>query len=216
MKYRVLLQPDEMLCGVTCLGMIVEYYGIHNISLTTIRNFAQTDREGNTIASLCVAAEKLHMNSQGIKCTKKAVLDKKVKLPMIVHTLVDGLYNHYMVLFEVNSKRVVLGDPAQGQISMLWEEFEKIWTNKGIVLEPTESFSENKKYKRSYKFLINLIMKYKKQLIVMAIMSAIISGISMISTWFYSYLIDNLLPANRINMMFMAIAGVTRSFSSYN
>lgn len=212
MKYRVLLQPDEMLCGVTCLGMICEYYGIRNISLTTIRNFAQTDREGNTIASLCVAAEKLHMNSQGIKCAKKAVLEKKVKLPMIVHTLVDGLYNHYMVLFEANDKRVVLGDPAQGQIEMLWEEFEKIWTNKAIVLTPTENFSENKKYKRNYKFLINLIVKYRRQLITMAIMTGVISGISMISTWFYSYLIDSILPTNKIQTMFLAIAGLVGVF----
>ena len=78
MKYRVLIQPDEMLCGVTCLGMIVEFYGIKNISLTTIRNFAQTDREGNTIASLCIAAEKLHMKAQGIKCARKAVRGRRL------------------------------------------------------------------------------------------------------------------------------------------
>ena len=39
MKYKVIRQSDEMLCGVTCLAMICEYYGIHNISLSIIRNF---------------------------------------------------------------------------------------------------------------------------------------------------------------------------------
>lgn len=212
MKYKVIIQPDEMLCGVTCLGMICAFYGIDNISLTTIRNFAQTDREGNTISSLCVAAEKLHMNAKGIKCTRNAIIDKKVKLPCIVHTLVDGLYNHYMVLFEVTKDKVVLGDPTQGQISMLWEEFEKIWTNKAIILEPTENFSENKKYKRNYKFLINLIVKFKKEIIIMAIFTGVISGISMISTWFYSYLIDSILPDNKIKMMLISIAGVSGIF----
>lgn len=212
MKYKVILQPDEMLCGVTCLGMICAYHGIDNISLTTIRNFAQTDREGNTISSLCIAAEKLHMNAKGIKCSKEAILNKKVKLPCIVHTLIDGLYNHFMVLFEVNKNKVVLGDPAQGQISMLWEEFEEIWTNKAIILEPTENFSENKKYKRNYKFLINLIIKFKKEITIMAIFTGIISGISMISTWFYSYLIDSILPDNKLKMMLVAIAGVSGVF----
>lgn len=212
MKHKVLIQTDEMLCGVTCLGMICSYYGVDNVSLTTIRNFAQTDREGNTIASLCIAAEKLHMNAKGIKCTKKAILDKKVKLPIIVHTLVDGLYNHYMVLFEANDKKVVLGDPAQGQIEITWDEFEKIWTNRAIMLEPTENFSENKKYKKNYKFLIDLIIKFKKQIIIMAIFTGIITGISMVSTWFYSYLIDSILPDNKIKMMFLAIAGVTGIF----
>lgn len=212
MKYKVLIQPDEMLCGVTCLGMIISYYGIDNISLTTIRNFAQTDREGNTINSLCIAAEKLHMNAKGIKCVKEAILKKKVKLPMIVHTLVDGLYNHYMVLFEVNNKRVVLGDPAQGQIEMTWEDFEEIWTKKAIILEPTDSFSENKKYKRNYKFLINLIIKFKKQIIIMAIFTGIISGINMISTWFYSYLLDTILPDSKLKLLLVSIAGVCGVF----
>ena len=212
MKYKVLIQPDEMLCGVTCLGMIIAYYGIDNISLTTIRNFAQTDREGNTINSLCIAAEKLHMNAKGIKCVKEAILNKKVKLPMIVHTLVDGLYNHYMVLFEVNNKRVVLGDPSQGQIEMTWEDFEAIWTRKAIILEPTESFSENKKYKRNYKFLINLILKFKKQIIIMAIFTGIISGINMVSTWFYSYLLDSILPDSKLKVLLIAVAGVCGVF----
>lgn len=212
MKYKVILQPDEMLCGVTCLGMICAYYGVDNISLTTIRNFAQTDREGNTINSLCIAAKKLHMNAKGIKCVKQAILDKKAKLPMIVHTLVDGLYNHYMVLFEANNKRVILGDPAEGQIEMTWEDFEQIWTKKGIILEPTENFSENKKYKRNYKFLINLILKFKKQIIIMAIFTGIISGIGMVSTWFYSYLLDTILPDNKLKLLMVSIAGVCGVF----
>ena len=112
MKYKVMRQPDQMLCGVTCLATICAYYGVDKMSLSTIRNFAQTDREGNTINSLCIAAEKLHMKSRGVKCTRKAILNKEVTLPMIVHTLIDGLYNHYMVLFEANDQRVVLGDPA--------------------------------------------------------------------------------------------------------
>ena len=212
MKYKTIIQPDEMLCGVTSLAMICSYYGIDNMSLTTIRGFAQTDREGNTISSLCVAAEKLHMKAKGVKCGREAIINKKVKLPCIVHTLVDGLYNHYMVLFEANKDKVVLGDPAQGQISMLWEEFEKIWTRKVIILEPTENFSENKKYKRNYKFLINLIVKFKKEIIIMAILTGIISGIGMVSTWFYSYLIDSILPDTRLKAMFVAIAGVCGVF----
>lgn len=212
MKYKVIRQPDQMLCGVTCLAMICAYHGVDNISLSTIRNFAQTDKEGNTIKSLCIAAEKLHMNAKGVKCGRQAVLNKKVKLPMIVHTLVDGLYNHYMVLFEVNEKKVILGDPAEGQIEMLWAEFEEIWTQKAIILEPTESFSENKKYKRNYKFLINLILKFKKQIITMAIFTGIISGISMVSTWFYSYLIDTILPGNQLQLMLKLILGLCGIF----
>lgn len=212
MKYRIILQPDEMNCGVACLGMICEYYGIRNISLSIIRNFAQTDRDGNSIYSLLKAAEKLNMKAKAFKCNQKILLSNKVKYPMIVHTLVDGMYNHYMVLFEANEKRVVLGDPANGQVEMKWDEFNKIWTRKIIQLTPDENFEDNKKYKRDYKMVINLIWKFKKQLIIMAIFTGIITGISAITTYFYSYLIDSILPKYDMSLLLKAMAAVIGVF----
>lgn len=169
MKYRVVRQPDEMNCGVACLSTICAFYGIKNMSLSIIRNFAQTDRDGNSIYSLIKAAEKLNMKAKAFSCSREDLLSDQVTYPMIVHTLVNGLYNHYQVLFEANEKKVILGDPANGLVTLTWEEFEKIWTKKIIQLWPTENFQENVKYKRNNKMLIGLIWKFKKQLIIMAI-----------------------------------------------
>lgn len=205
MKYKVIRQPDEMECGVACLAMIITAHGIKNISLAAIRNFAQTDREGNSIYSLVVAAEKLHMKASAFSCTKKTLLTDKVKYPMIVHTVVDGQYNHYMVLFEANKRGVILGDPARGLIQLEWKDFEEIWTKRIIMLEPTENFDENNKYKRDYKMIINLILKFKKQLIILAIFTGIITGISAISTQFYAYLLDTIVPNNNLELLLKAI-----------
>ena len=194
MKYRVVMQPDEKACGISCLSTICAYYGIKNVSLAIIRNFAQTDREGNTIYSLRKAAEKLNLDTKAFECSKKSLLSDKVNYPMIVHTLLQGMYNHYMVLFEANEKKVVLGDPANGQVEMKWEEFEKIWTKRIILLKPTENFAETKQYKRSYKTIINLILKFKKQLIITAIFTGVISATSAVTAQFYSNLIDKVLP----------------------
>lgn len=205
MKYRVVRQPDEKACGIACLATICAYYGIKNVSLAIIRNFAQTDREGNTIYSLRKAAEKLNLRSKAFECNKYTLLSDKVTYPMIVHTLVDGIYNHYMVLFEADSKKVVLGDPQNGQVEMTWHDFEKIWSKKIILISPTENFYETKKYKRSYKTIINLILKFKKELIITAIFTGIISGISAITTQFYSYLLDNVVPKNNIDLLIKSI-----------
>lgn len=113
MKYRVVRQPDEMACGIACLSTICAFYGIKNVSLSIIRNFAQTDRDGNTVFSLIKAAEKLNLEAKAYKCNRKTLLSDKIKYPVIVHTYAEGIYNHYMVIFEVNQKRVVLGDPAK-------------------------------------------------------------------------------------------------------
>lgn len=112
MKYKIVRQPDEMNCGVACLAMICAYYGVNKMSLAVIREFAKTDRDGNSMYSLKVAAQKLNMESKSYEATKEDVITKELKLPAIVHTLVDGKYQHYMVLFEANHKNVILGDPA--------------------------------------------------------------------------------------------------------
>ncbi len=205
MKYKIVLQPDETNCGVACLSMICAYYGIKNMSLSIIRNFAQTDREGNSIYSITKAAEKLNMKSKAFACTKEDLLSDRVKYPMIVHTLVQGLYNHYQVLFEANEKRVTLGDPANGLVTLTWNEFDKIWTKKIIMFWPTENFHENVKYKRSNKMLFSLIWKFKKELIITTIITAFISGISAISAYFYAYLMDTIIPDYNLSLLIKAI-----------
>lgn len=212
MKYRVVLQPDEMNCGVACLSMICAYHGVKNLSLSIIRNFAQTDRDGNSIYSITKAAEKLNMKSKAYACTKEDLLSDEVTYPMIVHTLVNGMYNHYQVLFEVNEKKVTLGDPANGLVTMTWDEFDKIWTKKVIMFWPTENFHENVKYKRNNKMLIGLIWKFKKELIITAIFTGVISGISAISTQFYSYLIDKIVPNYDLGLLIKAILVVSGIF----
>lgn len=201
MKYKVILQTDEMSCGVTCLAMICEHYGIKNISMAIIRKFAQTDQNGNNIASLRVAAEKLHMESTAIGCNRETLLSDKVNYPMIAHTLVDGLYPHYMVIFEVNEKKLTIGDPATGLVEMTWEEFEQIWTKKVILLKPTENFSENKKYKRNYKVLINLFKQFKFDIIKIMILTGVVSAIGAAIGFFYSYLIDKILPNSNFELL---------------
>ena len=208
MKYRVVLQPDEMNCGVACLSMICAYHGVKNLSLAIIRNFAQTDRDGNSIYSLTKAAEKLNMKSKAYACTKEDLLSDEVTYPKIVHTVVNGMYNHYQVLFKVDDKKVTLGDPASGLVTMTWDEFDKIWTKKVVMFWPTENFHENVKYKRSNKIIINLIWKFKKELIITAIFTAIISGISAISAQFYSWLIDRIVPNYDLGLMVKIILAV--------
>lgn len=201
MKYKIVKQPDEMNCGVACLAMICAYHGVDKMSLAVIREFAKTDREGNSIYSLKVAGEKLNMITKAYSAEKEELYKEPIKKPIIVHTIADGLYQHYMVLFEANEKKVVLGDPATGLVTMKMEDFEKIWTGKLITFEPTEFFMENKKYKRDFKIIIKLILKYKKYLIGLAILSAIISAISIVTSRFYQYLIDDVLPDNNLKLL---------------
>ena len=205
MKYKIVRQPDEMNCGVASIAMICAYYGISNMSLAVIREFAQTDKDGNSMYSLKVAAEKLNFDVEAYEATKEDLINEDIVVPIIVHTVVDGLYQHYMVVFEINKDNVVVGDPAVGQVTMKWKDFEKIWTGEILILRPTEHFEENKKYKRNNKIIFELIFKHKKHLIELFVVSAIISAISVLTAKFYSYVVDFIIPNNDVTLLFQLL-----------
>ena len=92
-----------------------------------------------------------------------------------------------------------------GQITMKWEDFSRIWTGKAMIFEPTENFLENKKYQRNYKMLWSLIYKNKKYLIGLSLISAVISAISILTSRFYSYLVDNVIPDNNLKLLWQLL-----------
>lgn len=209
MKYKIYKQPDEKNCGVACLAMICAYYGVENISLAVIREFAKTDREGNSMYSLKLAGEKLNLETDAFFATKEDLLNNNVNFPIIVHTVIDGYKQHYIVVFEVNEDTVVIGDPSEGKLVMKWEQFNEIWTSEILTFKPKENFKEIEKYKRTYKLIFNLILKFKKHLFILVVLSAIISGISVVAASFYSYLIDTIIPQYKLSLLWQMVLVIT-------
>ena len=205
MKYKIYKQPDEKNCGVACLAMICAYYGVENISLAVIREFAKTDREGNSMYSLKLAGEKLNLETDAFFATKEDLLNSNVNFPIIVHTVIDGYKQHYIVVFEANENTVVIGDPSEGKQVMKWDKFNEIWTSEILTFKPIENFKEIKKYKRTYKLIFDLILKFKKHLIFLIILSAIISGISVVAASFYSFFIDTIIPQYKLNLLWQMV-----------
>ena len=205
MKYKIYKQPDEKNCGVACLAMICAYYGVENISLAVIREFAKTDREGNSMYSLKLAGEKLNLETDAFFATKEDLLNSNVNFPIIVHTVIDGYKQHYIVVFEANENTVVIGDPSEGKQVMKWDKFNEIWTSEILTFKPKENFKEIKKYKRTYKLIFDLILKFKKHLIFLIILSAIISGISVVAASFYSFFIDTIIPQYKLNLLWQMV-----------
>ena len=86
--------------------------------------------------------------------------------------------NHFVVLYRIKNNKYYIADPGKGLITYTLDEFKKHWlstnTNgedKGIAmfLETTPAFfaykmqkEENKKEKRSFRFLLGYVKKYRK------------------------------------------------------
>lgn len=133
------LQHDAMDCGVACISMICEWYGIY-APIPDLKKSCVPTKEGVSLKRISTTLEELGFNVVGGRATTKLLIEKAV-LPVILH----WSQNHFVVLFKITNKHgkytFHVSDPAVGVITYTQEEFEKKWIStrthdedKGIAL----------------------------------------------------------------------------------
>ncbi|MBE9006220.1 ATP-binding cassette domain-containing protein [Fortiea sp. LEGE XX443] len=132
-KYHFIPQQSSSDCGAACLAMISQFWG-KRFSLNTLRNLADVDRTGASLAGLAAAAQALGYDVLQVRAslTKLELQDH----PWIAHW--QG--THYIVVWRVKGDRILIADPAMGQKWLSRPEFEASWTGYALLLNPTEHF----------------------------------------------------------------------------
>ena len=161
-----------MLCGAACLQMIFEYYKLKSSQLH-INTYCNATSDGISLLGLSKAAETFGMHSF---CCRISINECVTwPLPCILH----WNQNHFVVLYKVKKgKKFYVADPGKGLVTYGLDEFKKHWIStksngedKGIAmfLETTPAFftykmqgEEHIKEKRSFRFLLGYVRKYRK------------------------------------------------------
>ena len=171
-KFPIIFQHDSMQCGVTCLQMVCKYLG-REYSLDSLSKICFATTEGVSMLGINEAANILGLHTLCAKVTENELVENS--LPAILH----WNQNHFVVLYRVkNGKKFYVADPGKGLVTYTLQEFKKHWIStqslgeaKGIAmfLETTPAFftyqmegENNVKEKRSFKFLLSYIVKYRK------------------------------------------------------
>jgi HlyB family type I secretion system ABC transporter len=134
--YPFYAQQSAADCGAACMVMIGRYWG-KVLKINRVRDMAVISRDGSSLKTLAAAAESLGFNSRPVKASLDQLSQQK--LPAIAH----WRGNHYLVVYEITAKSVIVGDPAVGQRRLTPAEFSKDWTGYCLLLEPTVSLSQN-------------------------------------------------------------------------
>ncbi|MGE0131583.1 MAG: peptidase domain-containing ABC transporter [Blastocatellales bacterium] len=134
--YVCVKQHDITDCGAACLAAVARTHGL-KIPITTIRQYAGTDRRGTNVLGMIEAAQQLGFGAKGVKGNMEAL--RQIPLPAIAH-VVTGDFQHYVVIHKVTDKQVVIADPARGIVKLACNEFSATWTGVLILLEPSVAF----------------------------------------------------------------------------
>lgn len=187
---RGCLQHDENDCGLACILTICKFLKIR-VDEITLRKNIFLGNEGLSLYGITKILDTIGMKSLPVECTNIELysLFSNEKKPIIVMINEDDEY-HYVVLYKANNSKVSLWDPNKGKRIITKEHFDFIWTNYAIIIT---SISETKHIITPKKSVCwTALFQQKKLLALLVLFSVILMAISVITTFLYKNIIDQI------------------------
>lgn len=154
-------------CGVTCLRIIIKFYG-REISIYKLRKLSNITKVGTSLLDLSEAAELLGFRSKAVNVSLSGL--SMVQKPCIIH----WKQKHFSVLYKIKNDIYYLSDPASGLYQLNKAQFTEYWFShknheRGITLQltPTPAFAllENdidNQNRLDWSILLRYFVVYKK------------------------------------------------------
>lgn len=192
-------QRDITDCGAACLASIAAYHKLQ-LPVSRIRQFAGTDKRGTNVLGLIEAAEKLGFKAKGAKGPFESLF--KIPLPAIVHLELKNQLHHYVVIYKVTPKYMLVMDPADGKLNkQTHEAFKEIWTGVILLIVPDESFAAGNEKISNIKRFWQLILPHKS-VMIQALVGAMVYTILGLSTSIYMQkIIDFVLVESNLRLL---------------
>ena len=191
-KYPIVLQDEIKDCGVSCIQMIIEFYGGY-VKKSNLLEMTKTSKKGTTAYNIKNTLINLGFETKGIRCNLNDINKDNIVLPCIASVTIDNSYKHFIVIYEINFKKkyLVIGDPADKIKKISFENFNKIFNNVLITFFPIKTLPIEKDISQ-IKFIFNLLTPYKKILINIFILSIFITIFSILTSFYTEYMINSL------------------------
>ena len=216
-KFPMVYQHDIKDCGATSLLMIMKHYG-GGISLEKLKELTSTNKNGTTGINLVKAAEKLNFTSYGVNGSIYEL--KEENLPCIANVILDNKYKHFVVIYKIKKKSLIILDPAKGIKELKKEDFIKISTNNYIMLKPNKKIPLIKTNNVIKKIIIENIFKNKNKVLLIILFSFIYTVLNIFMSFNFKLIIElgidyfNKFNIYSLSIIFL-IAIIIKEFSDY-
>lgn len=187
---RGCLQHDENDCGLACILTICKFLKIHVDEMTLRKNiFLGNDGlslYGITETFRTLGVETLAVEGDDIELY--ALLSENKK-PILVIINEDN-ESHYVVLYKKTSHHVFLWDPNIGKRVITKEAFSRIWSNYAVIITKISDSKRTIITKKSTCW--NILFQQKKILFLMIIFSVTLMAVTILTTFLYRNIIDQI------------------------
>ncbi len=204
MRYTFIKQQDATDCAAACLAMVCLHYK-KETTITRLRDMMGTDLKGTNLIGLSNCASSLGFISQAVRVDKEGLLSK-FTLPVIASVTTKEGLSHFVVIFKITEKYVVIGDPAKDLEKVDLEKFYKTFTGALLILKPNEAFVQDKIRGGSvFSRFVKLLMPQKRLFIYSMIASIILTVLGIVSSLFNKILMDEILPYKLENTLLLVL-----------
>ncbi len=215
MRYTFVKQHDITDCAAACLAMICLHYK-KETTITRLRDMMGTDLKGTNLIGLSRCAESLGFVCQAVRVDREGFLSR-YSLPAIANVVTKEGLSHFVVVFKVSEKYVVVGDPAKDLMRMETEEFYKNFTGAMLILKPSNGFSGGKvKGQKMMERFIKLLLPQKKLFAYSILASILLTILGIVFSLFNKIIMDEILPYKLKNTLLLvliifAVIAITQS-----
>jgi len=199
MKYPFEKQNDLKDCGVSCLLMLIRYYG-GGVSKEYLREITNTTKSGVSALDLIEGAKKIGFDAYGVRGNIVDLDNKNV--PCIAHVILKKSYQHFIVIYKVDhiKKRLLIADPNNNHpIKITFSEFMKISTNNYILLKPKRKIMYVDKNTELKNLLTNYIINNKNIIIKIISSSILITLIQIFLSFQFKFLLEYVINYHTLN-----------------
>jgi ATP-binding cassette, subfamily C, bacterial len=166
-KVPLVMQFSETECGIAALAMLFAYHKAH-FPIDLLREKCGASRDGCKATTLINVAKDLGFQAAGYKVELTDIVE--LKQPLIAF----WNFNHYVVIYGADDKRVYLNDPACGTLAVSLEEFDKAFTGIVITIIPTPSVQKSKKPFTLFNLIDKWFREFWKEWIFMILVSLLL------------------------------------------
>lgn len=219
MRYTFIKQHDATDCAAACMGMVCLHYK-KETTITKLRDMMGTDLKGTNLIGLSKCAEELGFNCQAVKVDKEGFVSRYT-LPAIANIVTKEGLSHFVVIFRITKKYVIIGDPAKDLERLTIDEFYKKFTGAMLLLKPNSEFEREKiKGTKLFDRYITLLLPQKKLFIYALVASLLVTLLGILSSLFNNIIYDEILPYQQKDVLKMMLAvflgiSLTSTFVSF-
>ena len=186
-KVPLVMQMEALECGAACLSMILAYHGKW-LPLEKVRADCGVSRDGSNAKNIVKAAQSYGLKTKAYRFEPED-LQKQGAFPCIIH----WNFNHFVVLCGFKGEKAVINDPSRGNIVVSAKEFDDAFTGICLCFELDNSFEKGGKPKSVFSFALKKVSEAKASATLIAVSSAIVSVIGIISLALSKTFVDVLL-----------------------